>query len=41
MQIKLSDHFTFNKLLRFTIPSVIMVIFTSLYTIVDGIFVSM
>lgn len=40
MQIKLSDHFTFNKLLRFTIPSVIMVIFTSLYTIVDGIFVS-
>ena len=38
--IQLSDHFTYKKLLSFTIPSIVMVIFTSLYTIVDGIFVS-
>ena len=40
MTIRLSDHFTVGKLLRFTLPSVVMVIFTSLYTIVDGIFVA-
>lgn len=40
MRIQLSDHFTYRKLLAFTIPSIIMMIFTSLYTIVDGIFVS-
>ncbi len=40
MTIQLSDHFTFKKLLRFTIPSVIMMIFTSIYGVVDGIFVS-
>ncbi|EOS60047.1 MATE efflux family protein [Firmicutes bacterium M10-2] len=40
MKIKLSDHFTYRNLLRFTLPSVVMVVFTSLYTIVDGIFVS-
>ena len=40
MEIKLSDHFTFSKLIRFTIPSVIMMIFTSIYGVVDGIFVS-
>ncbi len=40
MQIKLSDHFTYSKLLRFTLPSIVMMIFTSLYSIVDGLFVS-
>ena len=39
-QIHISDHFTFGKLLRFALPSIIMVIFTSLYGIVDGLFVS-
>lgn len=38
--IKLSDHFTYGKLLRFTLPSVIMMIFTSIYGVVDGFFVS-
>lgn len=40
MKISLSDHFTYGKLLRFTLPSVVMMIFTSIYGIVDGIFVS-
>ena len=40
MQIKLSDHFTYSKLLRFTLPSIIMMIFTSVYSVVDGLFVS-
>lgn len=40
MNIKLSDHFTYKKLLRFTLPSIIMMIFTSIYSIVDGFFVS-
>ncbi|MCI9156488.1 MAG: MATE family efflux transporter [Lawsonibacter sp.] len=40
MAIKLSDHFTYGKLLRFTMPSIIMMICTSLYSIVDGLFVS-
>ena len=40
MQIKLSDHFTYNKLLRFTLPSIFMMIFTSIYGMVDGFFVS-
>ena len=40
MEIRLSDHFTYGKLLRFTAPSVVMMIFTSVYGVVDGIFVS-
>ncbi len=40
MQIQLSEHFTYKKLLRFTGPTIIMMIFTSLYGIVDGLFVS-
>ena len=40
MHIKLSDHFTYGKLLRFTMPSIVMMIFTSIYGVVDGIFVS-
>lgn len=40
MKIKLSDHFTYKKLIRFVLPSVIMMIFTSIYGVVDGLFVS-
>ena len=40
MRIQLSEHFTHGKLLRFTFPSIIMMIFTSIYSVVDGIFVS-
>ena len=40
MKIQLSDHFTYGRLLRFTLPSIIMMIFTSIYGVVDGIFVS-
>ena len=40
MKIQLSDHFTYGRLLRFTFPSVVMMIFTSIYGVVDGIFVS-
>ena len=39
-QIQLSDHFTYGKLLRFVFPSIIMMIFTSIYGVVDGLFVS-
>ena len=38
--IQLSDHFTYRKLLRFTLPSIIMMVFTSIYGVVDGFFVS-
>lgn len=40
MQIQLSEHFTYKKLLRFVMPSIIMMIFTSIYSVVDGLFVS-
>ncbi len=40
MRIQLSDHFNFGRLIRFTVPSIAMMIFTSIYGIVDGIFVS-
>lgn len=40
MKIKLSDHFTYKRLLRFTLPSVVMMLFTSVYGVVDGFFVS-
>lgn len=40
MSIQLSDHFTYKKLLRFTFPSIIMMVFTSIYGVVDGFFVS-
>ncbi|MDE7435474.1 MAG: MATE family efflux transporter [Lachnospiraceae bacterium] len=40
MNIQLSDHFTYKRLLRFTLPSIIMMIFTSIYNVVDGFFVS-
>ena len=40
MQIKLSDHFTYGRIIRFTLPSIAMMIFTSIYGVVDGFFVS-
>ena len=40
MKIQLSDHFTCSKLLRFTLPSIVMMVFTSIYGVVDGFFVS-
>lgn len=40
MEIKLSDHFTYKRLLKFTLPSIAMMIFTSIYSVVDGFFVS-
>ena len=40
MNIQLSDHFTYGRLLRFTLPSIVMMVFTSIYGVVDGIFVS-
>lgn len=39
-RIRLSEHFTYKKLLRFVLPSVLMMIFTSIYSVVDGLFVS-
>lgn len=40
MTIQLSDHFTYRKLIQFTLPSMAMMIFTSIYSVVDGFFVS-
>lgn len=40
MRIQLSDHFDYKRLLQFTFPSMIMMVFTSLYSVVDGFFVS-
>ena len=39
-QIQLSDHFSYQKLIRFTLPSIVMMIFTSVYGVIDGFFVS-
>ena len=38
--IQLSNHFTYKRLLKFTLPSIAMMIFTSIYGIVDGFFVA-
>lgn len=40
MNIQLSEHFTYRKLLRFTLPSMVMMVFTSIYGVVDGVFIS-
>lgn len=40
MNIQLSEHFNYRKLLRFTFPSMVMMMFTSIYGVVDGVFVS-
>lgn len=39
-QIQLSDHFTYGRLLHFTLPSIGMMVFASIYSVVDGLFVS-
>ncbi len=40
MRIQLSDHFSYGKLIKFTLPSIAMMVFTSVYGVVDGFFVS-
>ena len=40
MKIELSEHFTYKKLIRFTLPTIVMMIFTSIYGVVDGLFIS-
>ena len=40
LNIQLSDHFTYGRLLRFVMPSIVMMVFTSIYGVVDGFFVS-
>ena len=40
MKMTIADHFTLPKILRFALPSMVMMVFTSLYTIVDGLAVS-
>ena len=40
MKIQLSDHFSYGRLLRFVLPSIVMMIITSIYSVVDGLFVS-
>lgn len=40
MKIQLSDHFTYSKLFRFVLPSIVMMTFSSIYSVVDGFFVS-
>lgn len=39
-KIQLSDHFTYRKLFQFTLPSIVMMVFTSIYGVVDGYFIS-
>ena len=40
MPIDISEHFTLGKLLRFTAPTAVMMVFTSIYGVIDGLFVS-
>ena len=40
MEINLSEHFKYKKLIKFTLPTIIMMIFTSIYGVVDGVFIS-
>ena len=40
MRIQLSDHFTYKRLYKFVLPTIIMMVFTSVYSVVDGLFVS-
>lgn len=40
MKIQLSDHFNYKKLIKFTLPTIIMMIFSSIYGVVDGLFIS-
>ena len=38
--IQLSDHFGYKRLIRFTVPSILMMIVTSIYGVIDGFFIS-
>ncbi|MBO6129598.1 MAG: MATE family efflux transporter [Pseudobutyrivibrio sp.] len=38
--IQLSDHFDYKRLLRYSFPTMLMMVFTSIYGVVDGLFVS-
>ena len=40
MTVQLSDHFNYKRLFKFVFPSIIMMVFTSIYGVVDGLFVS-
>ena len=40
MRIQLSEHFNYGKLIRFTLPTIIMMIFSLIYGVIDGAFVS-
>lgn len=40
MRIQLSEHFTYGKLLRFVTPSIVMMVFTGIYSVIDGLFVA-
>ena len=40
MKIQLSEHFTYKKMIQFVLPSIVMMIFTSIYGVIDGLFVS-
>lgn len=40
MKIAISEHFTYKKLIKFTLPTIMMMIFTSIYGVVDGLFIS-
>lgn len=40
MNIQLSDHFTYRRIIRFTLPSIVMMIVTSIYSVIDGLFVA-
>jgi len=40
MRVKLSDHFTYKRLFQFVIPTIAMMVFTSIYGVVDGFFIS-
>lgn len=40
VNIELSEHFTYRKLLKFTFPSIIMMVLASVYGVVDGFFIS-
>ena len=40
MRIQLSEHFTYKKIIQFVLPSIVMMVFTSIYGVIDGLFVS-
>lgn len=40
MRIQLSDHFNYKKLFRFVLPTIAMMVFTSIYGVIDGLFIS-